>query len=253
MSEVLPFARSFGDQVYIDTPTARAIANVLQTSMDRPDIGIGLIVGTPGLGKTMALRIFAKDNHAALCTMSPLTATANAGMLHVSNTLAERVRGGAGLYGPAFRKFQECGMAQRFKQANLDDRALLMIDEAQSMSFELIESLRHVYDTTGIGLVLVGNPLFKSRTREAPFAQLSSRLGAQLVMDGPMEGDIAAVCAHYKIAGARQLRQLEKLAQNGGGLRTAIKVIRQADQIAKAGRTIEPHHIDAVAQMLSLA
>lgn len=249
MSEVLPFARSFGPEVYIETPTARAIGAVLESSMLHPEIGIGLVVGTPGLGKTMALRTFAKANHAALCTMSPLSAKPSIGVTHVCDAMASRTRSGAA----GARFYEVHSLVERFKRANLDDLALLMIDEAQCMAFEMTETLRYIYDTTGLAMVLVGNPLFKSQTRSAPFAQLNSRLGPQLVMDGPMPGDVAAICAHYRIAGARPLSQLEKLAQLGGGLRTVLKVIRQADRLAKAGKAIEPHHIDAAAELLALA
>jgi hypothetical protein len=118
---------------------------------------------------------------------------------------------------------------------------MLVIDEAQHMSDELVEELRQIKDEidrdigdgigVGLGMAFVGN--HKSRGRfefKKGVDHLASRLGPRLDLKEAYSGSIALLARHYNVAGALEVRRLERVARLGGNLRDVRKVLEKAGE-----------------------
>lgn len=229
------------------TPSAEAIQNVLFQCQHEQDMGI--IVGTPGTGKTTAIKDYVDDApHAWLCTLSPAFSSLKPGLARLCEMLYEPTQT---IGAHALR----VGLTDRLeREIVLGEPGLIVVDEAQHAADQLLEELRCIHDEIGIGVVLCGNPTFAARFKGkvaiATFSQLTSRIGARLELTAPTAGDVEMVCDCHGVELARSRSALEKIAGQGGGLRTVVKVIRVAQRMAGDETAINPHHIAAAAKML---
>jgi len=143
---------------------AMAMADVVM----RSDNAIGEIVGPAGTGKSMAGRAVAQQ-----CSAARIVAWD--GMTR--HQLLRAVALGAGIDG--------AGAVDRLLSMRPEDdaRRLLVIDEANKLTWRPLEALRYLADECGFAVLLIGTELyerqFKSgRTRDL-LLQLGSRIGAK--------------------------------------------------------------------------
>ena len=231
------------------TPSAEAIQNILLECQYQRDMG--LIVGAPGTGKTTAIKDYVDSSpHAWLCTLSPAFSTLRPGLARLCEMLYEPT--------PAMGAHAlRVGLTYRLdRELFPGESGLIVIDEAQHAADQLLEELRCIHDDIGIGIVLCGNPTFAARFKGkiaiATFSQLTSRIGARLELTAPTAGDIAMVCDCHGIESARVRSALEKIARQGGGLRSMVKAIRLAERMTGNDEAIDPRHIAASAKMLGI-
>lgn len=205
------------------TQTAAAIFHRLDFC--RANGLIGLIVGAPGVGKTVALACYTESEHATtyLVTASePYRRLAPALELVCEAMRATVYRSGAA----------SCREAIVRTLGKTRERPLLIVDEAGYLDDQPLDALRSVHDETGCGLVLAGNAEFRTRLNgkvgQARFAQLTSRIGMRLDLEAPTREDVAAMCDHYRIAGKEARRLIEKLVEKDRGLRIVRHLARAA-------------------------
>lgn len=254
MTEIIQLQRHGGNAKanWAPTPTAEAIHNLMRQCQFGPDIG--LIIGAPGAGKTTALQRYVSeaDHRVWLCSMSPSASALVLGMLRVCEVLEEYpVKTGAADVRDAIMR--RIDRSTSFREYG----CLLVFDEAQHMSDQLLEEIRCIHDATGAGIVLCGNASFPSRFKGkmgvAMFAQLTSRIGARIELKEPTAEDIAAICGAHGIEGQRAIGFLKRQTGQGGGLRIAVKIIRLAGGVAGDGVAIRLQHLQAAAVMLGVS
>lgn len=204
---------------FVETPTAAGILNTLSYAQIAGDAV--LIVGEPGIGKTLALKQYATTRpNAWLATMSPDTRSPTAMLCELGTAIGIRdLAGGA------------APMRRQIESRIATTGGLLLIDEAQHLRPAALETLRTIHDRTGIGLALCGN--VETSERIDGFAQLSSRIGKRMLLTRPAPADVAALAEAFGFAaGGPEQAFLEKIAQFVGGLRSVVKVCRLAAMYA---------------------
>jgi len=117
---------------------------------------MGVVTAGPGCGKTVAARMCA-DQLAAL-VQSALPPALMIKVAHESSTiaLAQSVREQLGEKGGGRRGYELANKAADELVAN--DRPLVLVDEADRLTRETYELLRHLFDQTWCPFVLVGLP-----------------------------------------------------------------------------------------------
>ncbi len=244
MSEVVILNRS---RETAELPTLLAIHGLLKTVHERPELGIGLIVGGPGMGKTTALESFRKGRNAVLCTMTPATATLTAGLAMIGESLGLNVSNRAAwVHREIVRHLKSKSWADERRPL------ILMIDESQEMRDELLQAVRHIWDQARVGFVLCGNPTFPERLRHGGgrFDQLQSRIGPRLSIPALEPGDLDAFCGFHNVTGPRACKLLADQAALGGGLRRLDRIVRVARGNSGHGAPITETQITAALQLL---
>lgn len=242
--------RAAGKPAVVPTPTLANITRMLTTVYNNPELGIGVVVGASGMGKTTAARAFVERHNAVLCTMSEVAGQARNGLLYVYEAM------GAGETLRQCRAVEKAVLHRiRLMQSRHfeDRRVLIVVDEAQNMTPPVIEELCCIWDATQVGMVFMGNAAFLGKSAPASYQQLVSRLGPRLDIADPDPNDVPVWCHYNGVHGARQVRRLTELANLCAGLRTVAKVIGLArDNSGGDDAVIEVDHIEAAVEMLGL-
>lgn len=223
---------------WVATPTANKIMNILAYAQMAGDVAV--IYGGAGLGKTYTHEEYQRRNpNVWLVTMTADTAHIAAALEEIAETIGLR-----GIPGRAARLRRE--LVRKFRGT----KGLLIIDEAQHLSVNALESIRAIHDATGMGLVLSGNEYVFARltggSRAATFAQLFSRLGKKLRLLRPDRTDAAAVLDAIQPNGEQERKALSEIALKDGALRVMVKAWRLATLFALSeGRPVDLNHIQA--------
>lgn len=153
---------------FVQTPTASRILEICGLAHDMSDIY--LVIGEAGLGKTMALKEYAaRKSNVTLMEVDP-TFTAKV-MLQELCTLL----------GITAARNSHAMMTAIIDKLKGSDR-LLIVDEAELLSYKPLEILRRIHDKTGCAIVLAGMPKLRANLRGArgEYKQLFSRIGLAL-------------------------------------------------------------------------
>jgi DNA transposition AAA+ family ATPase len=206
-----------------ETPTARRILSVLssaQTIGDMSVVGCG-----PGIGKTVTARKYlAIRPNVFMGSMAPTSRG-------VSTSLAALLEG----MGDANASGTPQALSRRVKEKVRDGRALIIVDEAQNLSVQAFEEFRSIHDSTGCGLVFMGDlRLFNifGGGRASTFSQLNSRIGGRLEVRKPTHGDVASICSAHGVDDARMIQLCQDIAAKPGALRILTKVLLLARRSA---------------------
>ena len=139
-----------------------------------------------------------------------------------------------------------------------DTGGLLIVDEAQHLSVQALDSLRSLHDATGIGLALSGNEaIYASMTggNRAPYLdRLFSRIGKRVKLARATKHDVMALAVSMgvSIEDKKALDFLVEIGNKAGALRSVVKVLRLAAMMA-AGSEPEFSHIQSAWKDLSHA
>lgn len=248
MAQVIPFGKREDPHGFCETPTATDILAVVM--LTRQMRYMGAIVGAPGVGKTTTLRHYVDTNPGAyLCTMDP-TCQSVAEMLrrvcramkiaadsHAKDNL-ERLENLVGEWDDFFDAHRE--------------PTLLIVDECQHLNDKCLDLLRSVHDQNGLAMLFVGNETLRTRfnrTRQAAFAQFTSRIGTRLEIDGTSSADVAALARHARVTDPKAVEYLEKRRGGIGGLRQPARLLELAQEIAGSSN-VSVNHLKRAAAML---
>lgn len=209
---------------WVPTPTGEAIERVLTYARTTPSIGI--VYGGAGVGKTTALKRYASDfTDAWYVKLQPTRSTLMEALRAVYEVIANR----------NCNEIRVAEISREIEQLlcwRHSAGALLIIDESQGLTFEALEELRSIHDSTGMGLVLAGNEKVYSNmtggTRRADFAQLFSRVGRSLRLDRPTSEDVDAILQAWRIQGAKEREFCHRIASMPGALREMEKLLKAA-------------------------
>ena len=172
-----PFDLTPNPRYLVPTPAHReALSNLEYAISSRK--GMALLVGPAGTGKTTVIRA-ALDRQTAgvqcvqLCNPS-LTRSEFVEMLAAQFDLSQRARQSKAAFLVEFEALLRARQAARIV-------TVLIVDEAQTLSFELLEELRllaniETNDEKLLTLVLAGQPALASRLEDPALSQLKQRL-----------------------------------------------------------------------------
>jgi DNA transposition AAA+ family ATPase len=167
---------------FIETSISSMMWEVIRTC--HIDGEMGVAYGEAGIGKTWAVREYARQNHdTILIEVHP----GSAGKIPFTRTLHKAV-GGDGI-GRVPEMFDY--ILERLKESG----RMLIIDEAEHLPYRTLELLRRVHDFTEIGVLMVGmEQLVRNlRGRKRQFTQLYSRISVPCAFEPLSEEDTAQV------------------------------------------------------------
>jgi DNA transposition AAA+ family ATPase len=220
------------------TPTGDSILAVFKYAQHMADMGI--VYGGAGLGKTMtAARYQEETPNVWIATMSPSIMSVSA--------CFERIAFAIGISNiPLNASRAENAVVARVQGS----KGLIIVDEAQHLSVTCLDALRGLYDASGVGLVLMGNERVYAQltggSRKAHFAQLFSRIGRQLRLTTPVNGDIDTLLDAWGIKEKQARALCREIGSKAGALRGLTKVLRQAGlMVDEADNTIRAEHVEA--------
>lgn len=195
-----------------------------------------------GAGKTAAARHFQNTRPFVwLATASPYTKTVHGMLVDLAEALQVQEFNPARLVRAIGRKLQRQG-----------DGTLLILDEAQSLSPDAINQLRHFMDVYKCGICLMGNEQtalsFMSDTGKsvASRAQVASRFDRRVRRERDPVGDAQKMISAWGISAPDCVRQLLGYASKPGALRNIDRVMKGASMLALGeGEDIALKHITA--------
>lgn len=203
---------------------------------------VTVIYGGAGLGKSRTARHYADNRpNVWLATMSPATSTPAAALeeLYLSLDIRESAVGSG-----ASRMQRTAILRLR------GTRGLLIVDEAQHLSVQALETVRTIHDAAGVGLALIGNETVYGRltggSRKADFAQLFSRIGKRVALNKPLKSDVETLAAAWGIDARESVAFLVDVAKQHGALRGCVKTLKLGAMVAAGqGETLGLDHLKA--------
>jgi DNA transposition AAA+ family ATPase len=199
-----------------------------------------MITIASGNGKSTACRHFRNTRpHVYLMTVSPHTRTAHATLIDLAEALSVRESNPARLTRAIGERLQRIGSG-----------TLLIIDEAQHLTDEAINQLRHFTDVYECGLALVGNNEIYKRLRDNSSGssndQLKRRIAKRLQREKPRKEDIASYIAAWGVTDQDCIKLLSGIGMKGGALGQICETMKLASLIAAgAGETLCRAHLEA--------
>lgn len=215
---------------FVETHTAKRILETLEFAHAANDFVV--ICGGAGMGKTTAARQHAGENsNVWFVTITPACATKGSCLSEICAAVGiEESGGGRG----------EQRMMRDLKKRLLGTNGLLIIDEAQHLKMDALETIRSLHDATDIGIALMGNESIYTRLtggrRQAEFAQLFSRLGKRTLLKKPTKRDVNALCEAFRLEDKEGISYAFDISQKAGALRLVVKTIRFARMLTPEGQ-----------------
>ncbi|MBL7997454.1 MAG: AAA family ATPase [Candidatus Kapabacteria bacterium] len=156
---------------FVKTRVASAVREVCKIA--HLDGEIGVITGDAGLGKTEAVKDYAKNNEGVVLIEADLGYSAR--------NLFQEIHRRIGLDGAG-------GIRKLFSDIvdKLSDTGwVIIVDEAEHLPYKALELIRRIHDKAGVGLVLVGMPrlIANLRGKQGEYKQLYSRVGVYRQLD----------------------------------------------------------------------
>jgi len=182
---------------------------------------IGLAYGEAGIGKTMALKEYARLNPDVILIEADLGFTAKALFEELLDALGLQPRG------------HLHGMFKEVVEALKDSGRLLIVDEAEHLPRRALELLRRLYDKAGVGILLVGLPALRNniKGRRRDFAQLYSRVGIAARLEGITPEDASSL-VNEVLPGTNGLAR-EFYRESRGNARALAKLANQTRRVMR--------------------
>lgn len=208
---------------FVLTPSAQDFMALLNRAQHMPDISV--LTGAPGVGKTRAACEYKRRNpNVFKIVAEPSLSTIPALLGSIAHELRVTEVG------------RQDRIARLIKQRLIGTRALIIVDEAQHLTTEMLDQLRAFHDQAEIGIALVGNSAVIGRLeggrRSQEYAQLYSRVGMRLNRREPKKADVEAMLDAWGVEEKDVRLALRAVAKQGGALRSCNKAFLLAQMIA---------------------
>jgi len=231
----------------VPTRAHTGILNTLKRALLHGYGAMSAITGIAGIGKTTTINAFGKDKgNVGICTLSRLSGGAQSGLIRIANELGEQVHAkGVSLEDALKRQLWQ------LRNSTEDHNALLVIDEAQHASVDLLEEIRYLGDMTEVGIALVGNQQLRDTIRKLRqvHPQISSRIVYDLDLAALDVRDLELICKHRNVS-AKALDRIRELSGLGGAFRTVNHLLKIASE--RGGSVIDLNHVNEAALMMGL-
>lgn len=190
-------------QGFFESGDAKDIIGVCSSCQEY--IGLGIVVGKSGYGKTHALKYYAKMPRVAYIECDDTMA---------SRDLVEAIEHALGIpngYGTIWKRVN--GIREFF---NVNKGYLLIIDEADKLISKFtqkkMEILRAIFDQADVGLVIAGEPRLEAQIKSY-LARFANRIDFYANLKGLTGKEVEGFLAGYEIDGAA-LAELKARACN---------------------------------------
>ncbi len=223
------------DLGFVLTPSAQDFMALLNRAQHMPDISV--LTGAPGVGKTRAACEYKRRNpNVFKIVAEPSLSTIPALLGSIAHELRVTEVG------------RQDRIARLIKQRLIGTRALIIVDEAQHLTTEMLDQLRAFHDQAEIGIALVGNSAVIGRLeggrRSQEYAQLYSRVGMRLNRREAKKADVDALLDAWGVEEKGVRLALRAVAKQGGALRSCNKAFLLAQMIAaNEGRALSAEDV----------
>ncbi|MDI6711488.1 MAG: AAA family ATPase [Bacillota bacterium] len=232
---------------FLATEDARQVLGLCDLCATEKEIGV--VAGSPGSGKTTAIKEYCRRDPEAVYITAEPTITAKELLVEIGRALAVDIN--------------YCTMHEMLRKivAHLRETPrLIIVDEADTLvtyTVKKLEILRAIHDQAKVGIVLVGMPrlialLLRGPSLKENLAQLYSRVGYVVQTKGFTADEARALLDQYNVTeGARQ-ELLKRADQRQGGMRRFIKVLRRCLDLVGDGQITKDVVLEADGLLLSL-
>jgi len=194
-----------------------------------------MVTAEAGLGKTtVARRYVATHANSYLVTMSPQTGKVNNMLTEIAARIGVDERSPTKLVRAIARRLRRQG-----------DGTLLVVDEAQNLSDDAINQLRHFVDEEDCqcGIAILGNTATYGRFNQwgkgDKYGQLHRRIFKRMRVERPRPDDLAEFIAAWGITEPKQAEFLQGVGMKPGALGQVDMTIKLARMVAQgAGRDL---------------
>ena len=182
---------------------------------------IGICYGRAGLGKTSAVKEYAKLNSDVILIEADLGYTPKILFSEIHNKLG----------------FSECGTVYKMMNEIVDkfkdSGRLIIIDEAEHLPYKSLELIRRLHDKAGIGILLTGMPrlIDNIRGKRCQYEQLYSRIGIAKKLNDLTITDIKTILQNVMPEGEAFIEQFNMFSF--GNTRILTKLIMRSANMAK--------------------
>lgn len=203
---------------------AKAILSVCQSCQQ--DIGLGIVVGCSGYGKTYALQHYAK-----LPKVAYIECDDTMGKRDLVEAI-ERALGMPSSYGTIWRRVNAIR-----QWLNSNRGQLIIIDEADKLiskyTYQKMEILRGIFDQADVGLVIAGEPALEAQIKSY-LPRFANRVDCYAALGGLSEAEIRQYLNGYEVE-PDALRELAARAQNrqNGCFRLLDRTLKNVFRILK--------------------
>ncbi|EMV4498221.1 MAG: AAA family ATPase [Shewanella algae] len=212
---------------FVMTKTAEQIITDITFAHAVAEDGIVVIYGSPGVGKTQALKHYrANNNNVWMIFASPSRSSITAFLYGLALEM--------GILNPTKRKDD---LSRAIINKIHRTEGIIIIDEAQHLSFETLEELRIIQEETSIPMVLSGNKKTYAKmtggVRTEDFAQLFSRIAKKRGIHKTKQADVRAIADAWNVNGANERSLMQQISERPGGLRLLSKTLKLSAMYAQ--------------------
>lgn len=238
--EMLGRAKDKAKDVKVDfvaTTTAKDILDVCAMAHAMKDIN--LVIGEAGLGKTMALKQYAKTVENVVLIETDPTFSPKVLLVELCNKL--------GIVPSRNNHDNTTAIIEKLAGSE----RLLIIDEAELLNYKCLEIVRRIHDKSGVGVILAGMPRLRAnlRGKRGEYKQLYSRVGFVCDLHDKLpDGDVALLSQAY--IGTTEFNDV-LIKASYGNARRLNKLLRGANRLALLNKMpINGKLIEKTCQML---
>lgn len=238
--EMLGRAKDKAKDVKVDfvaTTTAKDILDVCAMAHAMKDIN--LVIGEAGLGKTMALKQYAKTVENVVLIETDPTFSPKVLLVELCNKL--------GIVPSRNNHDNTTAIIEKLAGSE----RLLIIDEAELLNYKCLEIVRRIHDKSGVGVILAGMPRLRAnlRGKRGEYKQLYSRVGFVCDLHDKLPDGDVALLSQASIGTAEFNDVLIKASY--GNARRLNKLLRGANRLALLNKMpINGKLIEKTCQML---
>lgn len=196
---------------------------------------IRLVIGEAGLGKTMAIKEYAENTKGVVLIESEPTFSPKILLAELCQKL--------GIIPSRNNHDNLSAIKSKLK----DSGRLIIIDEAELLTYKCLEIIRRIHDMTGVGVVLAGMPklIANLKGKSGEYKQLYSRVGFVHDLGQKLTADDVGTLATHLLGTDEHNTALVKACQ--GNARRLSKLIRTVNLTAKrSNKPISDEMINAV-------
>lgn len=196
---------------------------------------IRLVIGEAGIGKTMAIKEYAENTKGVVLIESEPTFSPKILLAELCQKL--------GIIPSRNNHDNLSAIKSKLK----DSGRLIIIDEAELLTYKCLEIIRRIHDMTGVGVVLAGMPKLVAnlKGKSGEYKQLYSRVGFVHDLGRELTTDDVGILATHLLGTDEHNGALVKACQ--GNARRLSKLIRTVNLTAKrSNKPISDEMITAV-------
>ncbi|MEP4768252.1 MAG: AAA family ATPase [Roseibium sp.] len=222
---------------FVDISASREIRKAIDVAREIPKYPV-LISSKPGMGKSTALRHYARKLGAFYCEVGHADKTVK-GMLKM---IIEAT--GFGTSYRFVKDLSDTAVARLYE--GYSSKRLLIVDEVQNLDLSAFRELLRIHEEAGCALVLSGNDKRLARTRihDSALDQIVSRLGFRVELGSPLEEDCRDIAVDYNVEDTEAYKALAHFGRQTS-VRDLVRLLVFAEKLKGQSGSINLHHLKA--------